>query len=296
MKTALRVVLGVIFLASAILKLQSIDSFEVYLYSFGFLKLSTAFIFSRLVISLELLLGVLLIFGIYLRKTITISALMTLFFTAFLVVLAFGDNTDHCHCFGDYLKMSPLASIGKNIVLLVLLGFIYGSSATENKFKKYLFAGFAVLSLAIPMIISPPDTFFIEKYAKKTSYNEQSLNHFLKENNYDNDTKVLCFFSPTCRFCKLAVKKIAVIANKSNRQQDFQFIFWGSEEKIEQFFEDTHTPVFPYSTLNGHDFLEITDGKMPLIVLLKNGKVQHKYGYRSIEEGEILDFLRTNDK
>ncbi len=291
MRTILRLVLGVVFLASAVLKLQSVDSFEVYLYSFGFLKLNIAYILARLLISLELALGILLIAGIYLRKTVITSAIITVFFTGFLLILVLNHNTEHCHCFGDYLKMSPVASIIKNVVLLVLLGLLYSNQETPRRYGKFWTAGIVAVSLAIPMIVSPPDNFFIEKYAKKTSYDQSSLTKFLSDNHYDSGTKVICFFSPTCRFCRLAAKKIAVIAEKSARKDAFQYVFWGKQEKIDQFFEKTNTPIFPYMTLNGHDFLKITDGKMPLIVLLKDGKVEHKYGYRSLREDEILKFL-----
>ena len=60
-KYVFRALLGILFLFSATAKLIGIDAFEIYLFSFGWFSLGTAFLLARLVIVAEYVLGLLLL-------------------------------------------------------------------------------------------------------------------------------------------------------------------------------------------------------------------------------------------
>ena len=57
-KSVLKVLLGLVFIVSAVLKLIDMDSFEIYIYSYHFFSLNASFIVARLAIILELVLGI----------------------------------------------------------------------------------------------------------------------------------------------------------------------------------------------------------------------------------------------
>lgn len=288
----LRLFIGLFFVLSALLKLQSIDAFEIYMYSFGLLNLSTAFLMARLVISVEILAGFLIIFGVYFKQVVWASILMLLGFTVFIAFLYFSDNEEHCHCFGDAVELSHLSSILKNLVLSVLLVWAYKTFDFKSKYSKIIILLSVAISIAIPFIVSPPDNFNYESYAKKASYNASALNQFLDENESLKQGKhVVTFYGTSCRFCKLASKKMTVIADKSKYPELLSCIFWGDDASIENFYETTYSTQFPYSTLEVGIFLRITDGHMPLILLLENGLVKGNYGYRDLQEEEIIQFM-----
>ena len=79
----IRVLLGTIFILSAIFKLISIDTFELYIFSLKWFSFNVAAVLARLVISVELLLGILLItnikYNIVWRTTVTLLTLFSLF-------------------------------------------------------------------------------------------------------------------------------------------------------------------------------------------------------------------------
>ena len=50
--------------------------------------------------------------------------------------------------------------------------------------------------------------------------------------------------------------------------------------------------VLPYSYLHPYTFLPVTNGSMPLVVLLENGQKVKEYDYLSIDEKEIVSFIR----
>ena len=56
-KSSLKVLLGLVFIVSAILKVVDMDKFEIYIYSYHFFSLNFSFIVARLAIILELVLG-----------------------------------------------------------------------------------------------------------------------------------------------------------------------------------------------------------------------------------------------
>ena len=83
-----------------------------------------AIIFSVLMCALEVILGVNLLTGHRIRFTIWALFLMVLFFT-FLTFYSWHYNkvTD-CGCFGDAIKLKPVESFFKDVVLVVLIGIL----------------------------------------------------------------------------------------------------------------------------------------------------------------------------
>lgn len=292
-KILIRILLGIFFIVSGALKLSSIDSFEIYIYSLGFFNLSFSFLIARLVIAFELILGILLIWGIYFKQVFWITSASMLAFCLFLVSLVLKKETEHCHCFGDYLHMSHTASILKNIAILGAMSFIYRLKECNTKYAKLFLLTSIILGISLPFIISPPDSFYQDKYAKKSTYNLQKLDEYLTDNKINTDKKIICFLGASCRFCKLAAKKISTISEKTASAHLINYVFWGDSLNVENFFTETNTYKFKYTQLDGGHFLRITDGKMPLIVLLNDGKVIHNYGYRDIDEKEIIQFIEN---
>lgn len=119
--TVVKLLLAALFLFSAASKFVSIDKFEIYIYTFRFCPLSIAFIVARLVIGGELLLGLWLLSGRYARGASLTALLVTLAFTLFLCIAHLSGRTDSCNCFGDLLPFSPVQSIVKNAILILLL-------------------------------------------------------------------------------------------------------------------------------------------------------------------------------
>ncbi len=287
-----RILVGLAFIVSAIMKLNTIDSFEIYVYSLGFVDLNTSFILARLIISIELILGILLIIKIYLKEVILSTVSLLLLFIFYIAYLIFVGNGEHCHCFGDSLQMSHPVSILKNIVFIGLLVLSFPKEFSSIKFQKIILSLIILTGISIPLIVSPPDSFRIEQYSAKSTYNKEELNTYISNSDYNKGKHIICFFATKCRFCKLASKKIDVIVKQSANKNLYSTVFFGNDEDVDNFYSDTSTNKMPYKTISGNKFLKITNGKMPLIILLNNGKVVKNYGYRSIVDSEIIDFAK----
>ncbi|MBO5854439.1 MAG: hypothetical protein J6Q61_06860, partial [Bacteroidales bacterium] len=98
-KDIFRYGIGSMFIIAAILKLISIDSFEIYVYSFGLLNFLFTTIFSRLLIVGELLIGLMFIFKMKYKLVWRTTLIIQILFTLFLIYVMIFRNDDNCHCF-----------------------------------------------------------------------------------------------------------------------------------------------------------------------------------------------------
>lgn len=125
----IRIIISFLFLISAVAKLYpspyfAISTFEVkQLYPMGFSE-DVAVFFSRILIGIELALGILLLQNNYLRRIIIPATIvMLVVFTTHLTIdtIQNGGNSGNCGCFGSLLPMTPIEAIIKNVVAIILL-------------------------------------------------------------------------------------------------------------------------------------------------------------------------------
>ncbi|MBA5793195.1 DoxX family protein [Flavobacterium sp. xlx-214] len=125
----IRIIISVLFLISAVAKLYpspyfAISTFEVkQLYPMGFSEDAAVF-FSRILIGIELALGILLLQNNFLRRiVIPATMLMLVVFTVHLTIdtIQTGGNSGNCGCFGSLLPMTPIEAIIKNVFAIILL-------------------------------------------------------------------------------------------------------------------------------------------------------------------------------
>ena len=124
LRTLLQLFLGATFLFSAYTKALAPGFFEVLLEQQGLVpnRLYGAWA-TRAIIALEVWLGLGLLFSIFTRALLRISFGLLVAFSVHLCYLIIIGETGNCGCFGEMISMSPLASLGKNVVLLGVNAF-----------------------------------------------------------------------------------------------------------------------------------------------------------------------------
>lgn len=73
----------------------------------------------------EVVLGIMLLIGVRLKETVWALASMILFFTFLTFYSAYFNKVTDCGCFGDAIKLTPWESFYKDIILLVLISFLF---------------------------------------------------------------------------------------------------------------------------------------------------------------------------
>lgn len=299
---AIRIMIGSMFIIAAILKLISIDEFEIYIYSFNvFSFLATTFV-SRLLIAGEFILGLFLILKINYKFTWRATLIMLMFFTLFLIYVAIFRNDDNCHCFGELVDLSPVESIVKNVVMMALLSFASRKSKVESQKFFVLRSSFFVLSLLlIIFIISPPDVIYNKIYSTEKEISSRDLYESFDDIvkiNFENDSisfdstsvfklnegsQMIAIVSSGCKYCKLGVKKLAMMLdNKEADISDVDIFIWGSPNGIINFRRETLTEDYDYWHIMPNEAIDITYGRFPIFILMEGDEIVDVGDFRSL--------------
>lgn len=288
-KYILRVVIGAIFLLSATAKLIDIDSFEMYIFGFEFLSLPTAYLAARLIIAMEYSLGLLLILNMHSKAIQYITFIILIIFTLFLAVLATFGNKENCNCFGEIVEMTPVQSIVKNILLLIIVILSSGVKSFDIRWKPLWYTIVTAGSIAAVLIASPPDNWRYESYSRFTTLNEEAFSEALQEGllpDYIMEGEhIVCFYSMKCQFCKHSAQKIGTMRRMGSfSNAPITAIIGTGADPVDPapFFREARLECTDWHFIPGERFLRITNGEMPLILILKDGEVTAKYCYRDI--------------
>jgi uncharacterized membrane protein YphA (DoxX/SURF4 family) len=85
---------------------------------------------------LEVVLGVAIIIKWRVKFTINVLSVLIIFFTFLTFYSAYFNKVTDCGCFGDAIKLTPWESFTKDIILVVLIGFLFFN---RNKIKESTF-------------------------------------------------------------------------------------------------------------------------------------------------------------
>lgn len=108
---------------------------------------------------LEVALGVALIIRWRVRYTMNLLSILIVFFTFLTFYTAYFNKVTDCGCFGDAITLTPWQSFTKDIILLVLISFLY---ININKIKESTFGTKNVIVICVTAI-----SFLLSIYAVK---------------------------------------------------------------------------------------------------------------------------------
>ncbi len=296
----LQLIIAGVFIASAWFKLAPIEPFELTLVDSGLIPWSLAPYAARLLLSMEVIIGVALLvntrFTIYFLKA---ALYLTLFFCIYLLLLwYFRGNDINCGCFGTSLSLTPLESLVKNALLILInLGALRLYSKNTYSLKwAYVVGGISLL--IAPFVLNPVDGYFSRPdnteypYPLKTEIIPDTIIDKLP---YDlrQGEHLLAFLSVTCPHCKVAAKKISVAQNQYELPPVLAF-FIGEPSKMENFKFESGSNL-PYLMYRENSFFKFNNGVLPTMLLVKDGQVIKRwtgssFSYEEIER--IPDYLR----
>ena len=111
--------------------------------------------FSIILIIVEIMLGVMLLIGYKPKFTVWALFFITLLFLFLTWYSAYYDKVTDCGCFGDAIKLTPWQTFNKNVLLIVLIGFlIYAVKHIKSLFSKNLLRWISLGSLMLFLYIT----------------------------------------------------------------------------------------------------------------------------------------------
>ena len=151
-KNLCRIIVGIVFIYSGFVKgidpLGSDYKFTDYFNAFGMGWMNATTLFFSFALSLtEFLIGIALLFNLWVSRMAWGSLLFMAFFTPLTLVLALTNPASDCGCFGDAMILTNWQTFWKNIILLLLAIMIF-MYRKEYKSSLPLVGQFSFLALA----------------------------------------------------------------------------------------------------------------------------------------------------
>ena len=294
---SIKILLGLVFVVSAVLKIFDLDKFDIYIYSYHFFSLNLSFLVARIAIIVELVLGIGLVSNTLHKFYWWGSMAMLLGYTLLLIYALYLGRSDSCHCFGDFLQFNPTQSLVKNGVLMLLFLLVYKVKEWKAPFRWLIFSLALLASTITVFAVSPPDN-YTSAYQSEKNLKEDLFDNLLNEPPMDNlhlqeGKQVICLFSTGCEICQMAAHKLSLMQQFYGfPAENITYVFMGSEEGITRFYEKSQSAR--YRDVLYEDAIKlliVNDGQFPTIVFMEDGEVVHEYGFRDMKEAEIKAFF-----
>ena len=295
--------LGVIFILSAAFKVISIDEFEIYIHSFGIFNFVVGTFLARVLISFEFLLGVGLILKLHYKKVWWFSLLIMVAFTLFLGYVAlFRNGDENCHCFGTIVEVKPLASIFKNITIILLLFLVKNEEESMCRFRKWLIITSVLISMIVPFVCFPMDTIYNKIVSPIQDFNQTAFDQLLQDSSMQNvviekEPRLFAFYVAGCKYCRLSMKKIDSFFEKNHIDKSkLVVVIVGLDNHVTQFKTETGSSEYSFYVFHNEQvpiIMKTTFGSFPTFAFVKDGKTSKVMDYRGLDETEIVQFLNN---
>jgi len=294
---SLQSLFGLIFIASALLKLFPIEPIELYIYSFGILNWELSTYATRLLIGFELAIGILAITQIYRKKIIALATITVLAFSVQLAYSSIFSEVENCFCFGSALPMPPEISLIKNLAIIALGIFLFRQQKDFNlPHEATLAVAIPVLLIVAPFIINAPDPWIEEtEQFEQSKFPLEKLNE-KDQNTFSQGKHILCFFSLTCKYCQMSAQKISSADAYFDGTLPIHYFFVGKKKHLDFFWKKSESKRFDYTFMEPGAFFGIVGQSVPVIYFVDNGMITKKVGYRGITDKNISDFIDEEHK
>ena len=300
-------IIGFVFLYSAYTKLDPvIETFEMSFIKLGIANWTTAPWIARMLIGIEIVIGVMLILNYQLKFTLKAAvALLMLFNTYLFYQISVGNGTENCGCFGEAIHMTSSQALIKNGIMILLLipGLILRAEGWKfRKQNRIMWGAVAALSLLLPHFINP--VFYDERaimddesvgmklpleilYEQRDREKVDSVTVDFRKGKH-----VVAFLSLTCPHCRVAAKKIKLMKD-INSSLPFYFILNGERNELTEFMKDTKCDDIPYSFVLGQTFVKLAGVALPRIYLIHDGILVRKKNHVTLEQYQLEEFIKN---
>jgi hypothetical protein len=293
--------LSAVFLFSAFTKLIAIEPFEwtfIDLLPIGF---TTAAIIARLFIAAEIGLAFFLLAHLFLKKFTYKAALAFLaLLTGYLALLIIKQgNTGNCGCFGDTYQMTPLAAIGKNVVMMIAIGILYFIYPVSLEKYQGATAGITgAAAIVLPFIIAP--MFFSGK--GEVAHQPINLNPIYKYGapkptiDLTKGKHIVAYMSLTCPHCRKTAYLLHILHHQ-HPELPFYMVLNGREKWDKDFFGETKSASVPYSIMRDIPaFSSMAGDYVPAIYWINNSIIERKTYYTQLDPALITEWMKQSGK
>lgn len=292
---------GGFFIFSAIIKLFPIELFEYHLVGTTFIGWQAAGVLARLIIGIELLLGIALFISYRNKQVVHVSMGLLFVFSIYLITLLLGGNPNaDCGCMGRILTLTPVQSLFKNALLLGLLGLSLMNTNHYQLKWPLLEWSISLIVLSLVFVINPivlkSQTHQVKNRSIK--YELDKLYSNLKGNRtpiYSKDLRqqkwVLACLDPACSHCAIAAKKLKVLKSENPQLPIFMLILSDGHLST-KFIAENKLETLPHAVAEAPYFFSIADYNLPAIYFIDDAQIVRSESYLTLQQTEIEQWLK----
>ena len=278
LRTLLQFFLAATFLFSAYTKAIAPGFFEILMEQQGLVpnRLLGAWA-TRAIIALEVWLGLGLLLPYYSRLLLRISFWILAAFSLHLGYLVFLGDTSNCGCFGEMISMTPLASLGKNAILLVVNGFLL---RYRYKFGKKSWVTWALLPalFAAAVVVWPVQTEPDEVVSKLPAFENTT------EIDFASGNYLVAVLNLSCEHCQEAAQELAELQRAGVELPQVVALFFEEGDTTVAQFNSITNSDYPYQMIDVNTFFDLIGSAPPRVYWVKNGKMM-QFWDTEISEG-----------
>jgi|GEM_PF-364836 len=294
--------LGVVFVISAVSKLFSLGAVELYVVQQNLLPSRALAAYAmRFLIAVELCLGL----ACFLRAKIrqfTLPAIfgMLVFFSLFLAYQAFiKKDTESCHCFGELIRMSPLESLFKNLVLIGIVLYLFFATKEWASGRWLVPSVLTVFSLGVIFIGFPVRQISVQPSSGKPLSEKSRFAEFRAFNgdqtaDLTKGTCLVAFVSLDCDHCKALVTSL-VDADGQNAVPPTYLICLGETNDVPAFLNDTGAG-FPTLCVKPESFFSFIGERPPRLYLLQQGQIKTFWDDESFDPKHLQTWWKNSER
>jgi uncharacterized membrane protein YphA (DoxX/SURF4 family) len=277
---AAKIIVGLVFIASAVLKAADVNAFIVQIARYGVMVMAFQAGVALLVLLAETGLGMLLVLGVMRRFAILFSFLMLVFFTVVVFYGWLSLGMDDCGCMG-LVKMHPAVSIVKNVVLIALVLVANRSLIAERRAerpprswrRRFARLGLVLVALAVAVGITAYATKQVEPVQAGIMGAKPFATFVFKEGGQTYDLSKGEYFvavvSLKCPHCRASVAPM----NEMRKREGFPTVVAltkGQQSRLDRWLEQTK-PEFPVHLVSVQDFYRLIGFAIPRFALVRDG-------------------------
>lgn len=218
----IQIIISALFLVSAVAKMYpspyfAISTFEVkQLYPLGFSETIAPW-FSRVLIGIEIALGILILQNNFLKKIIIPAtiALLAIFITQLSYETFISGNVGNCGCFGELIPMTPVEAIVKNIVAIGLLAWLYKLLDADKGKNIWVVGIITLVAILGVFLVAPIKKITTDYVVTPASTTEEVLDTTETKIDSTKETKEVVAEIKKDTVTKKETKKIEEVINKN---------------------------------------------------------------------------------
>lgn len=199
-----------------------------------------------------------------------------------------------------------------NLQVFIAMGvmMLVGLLASFGFYRRWYVTTLLILvPFVVVFSLHPPDGWFFS--GDKEPFNEALFYEALQSTEPDAEVPdadlfsafdlqtgrhVVAFFSPTCSACLLTSEKLSTIVERHKLSQDqvlYVFPKFKTMEVYNLFYERSRALDFRRMFIPSSQFVRMVSGSFPKVVLIEDGTVKAAYGYNSLDERTVVDFMKN---